>query len=70
MDPLEPLPVGGSDKFTYVSSLLSGEEREQLQRVLLSNADVFAWIHANMTGISPAHASHRLNVIPFARPVR
>ena len=70
MDPLEPLPLGRSDKSTYVSSLMSGEEREQLWRVLLSNADVFAWTQADMIGINPAHASHRLNVIPSARPVQ
>ena len=34
------------------------------------NTDVFAWTHADMTGISPMHTSHRLNVAPFAKPVR
>ena len=31
---------------------------------------MFAWTHADMTGISPTHASHRLNVAPSAKPVR
>ena len=70
VEPLEPLPLGGSDRCTYVSSLLSREEKERLQQVLQSNADVFAWSHADMTGISPAHASHKLNVILSARHVR
>ena len=34
------------------------------------NADVFAWTHVDMTGISPSHASHRLNVAPSTKPVR
>ena len=38
--------------------------------MLQLNADVFAWTHADMTGISPTHASHRLNVTPSAKPVR
>ena len=34
------------------------------------NADVFAWTHADMTGIRPTQASHRLNIAPSAKPVR
>ena len=33
------------------------------------NADVFSWTHADMTGISPAHASHKLNVSLSTKPV-
>ena len=32
--------------------------------------DVFSWTHLDMAGINPVHASHKLNVIPSARPVR
>ena len=70
MDPLESIHLGGPDKHTYVSSLLFGEEEEQLQKVFLSNIDVFTRTHLDMTGISLAHASHKLNVIPFARSIR
>ena len=38
--------------------------------MLQLNADVFAWTHAYMTGISPKHASHRLNVAPSTKTVR
>ena len=38
--------------------------------MLQLNVDVFAWTHADMTGISHTHASHRLNVSPSAKPVR
>ena len=32
--------------------------------------DVLSWTHSDMVGIDPVHASHKLNVIPLARPVR
>ena len=70
MDPLESILLGGPNKHTYVSSFLSGEEKEQLRQVLLCNIDAFAWTHSDMTDISPAHASHRLNVVPSAKPIR
>ena len=70
MDPLESRLLGGPEKHTYVSSLLFGEEKEQLRQVFLCNIDVFAWTHSDMTGISPAHASHKLNVVSSARPIR
>ena len=62
--------IGSPDRCTYVSSLQTEEERAQLQEVLKANADVFAWVHSDMTGISPANASHKLNVLPSARPVQ
>ena len=70
IDPLESILLGGPDKHTYVSSLLSGEEKERLWQVLLCNIDVFALTHSDLTGISPAHTSHKLNVVPSARPIR
>ena len=62
--------IGGSDICTYVISLLTEEERAWLQEVLKANADMFSWDHSKMTWISPVNASHELNVLPFARPVR
>ena len=70
MDPLESILLGGPDKHTYVSSLLSGEEKEQLRQVFLCNINVFSLTHSDMIGISPTHASHKLNVVPSARPIR
>ena len=70
VDPLESLLIGGPDRCTYVSSLLTEEERARLQEVLKANADVFTWTHSDMTGISPVNASHKLNVFPSAKPVR
>ena len=70
MDPLEKVTLDGPKKFTYVSSLLSNEEREQLELVLLNNIDVFVWSHSDMVGINPMVASHKLNIIPMAKLVR
>ena len=41
MDPLEKVTLDELEKFTYVSSLLSNEEKEQVQLILLNNIDVF-----------------------------
>ena len=57
IDPLESILIGGPGKCTYVSSLLSEEERARLQQILQANADVFAWTHSDMIGISLVHAS-------------
>ena len=70
MDPLETVALDGSEKFTYVNSLLSIEEKKQLQHVLLRNIDVFAWNHSDMKRIDSMLASHKLNVIPSAKPMR
>ena len=70
MDPLEKETLDMPKKFTYVSSLMSNEEREQLQLVLLNNIDVFAWSHLDMVGINLMVASHELNIIVMTRPVR
>ena len=63
MDPLEKVTLDGPKIFTYISSLLSNEEREQLRLMLLNNIDVFVWCHSNMIRINPTVASHKLNVI-------
>ena len=70
MDPLEEVELDGLEKFTYVSSLLSNEEREQLRLTLLCNIDVFVWRHSDMVGINLMVASHKLNVLPTAKTIR
>ena len=69
MDPLEEVELDGLEKYSYISSLLSNEERAQLQPALLRNIDEFAWRHFNMVRISPTVASHKLNVLPTTKPV-
>ena len=64
------MSLDGPDRCIYISTLLSEEEKAQLHRVIEFNAYVFAWTHGDMPGISPIHASHKLNVAPSAKPVR
>ena len=70
MDPLEAIALGGPKKFTYVSTLLSSEEKEQLQCVLLGNVDVFPWSHSDMVEINQTLTSHKMNVIATVKPIR
>ena len=70
VNPLQPIVVGSSDRCTYVSSLLTEKEKAWLQQALTVNVDVFAWNHSDMTGINPVNASHKLNVLPSAKPIQ
>ena len=70
MDPLETIALDEPKKFTYDSTLLSSEEKEQLQHVLLGNTYVYAWSHSDMAGINPMLASHKLNIIASEKPIR
>ena len=70
VDPLETIAIEGPKKFTYVSTLLSSEEKEQLQHVLLGNSEMFAWSHLDMAGINSTLASHKLNIIALEKLIR
>ena len=70
MHPLEEIELDGPERFTYISSLISNEEREQLQLMLLHNIDIFAWRQYDMVGINPMMASHKLNVLPTTKLAR
>ena len=63
MDPLEEIELDGPERITYLSFLLSNEEREQERLTLLQNIEVFAWKHSDMVGINLTMASHKLNVL-------
>ncbi|RVW58549.1 Retrovirus-related Pol polyprotein from transposon 297 [Vitis vinifera] len=41
-----------------------------MQSTLRQNYDVFAWAHSDMKGIDPSITSHKLNILPTARPIR
>ena len=70
VDSLETTSLDGPNRCIYISTLLSEKGKAQLLQVIQLNADVFSWTHAYMTGISPSHTSHRLNVTPSAKSVR
>ena len=70
VNPLETVSLDDSDICVYISTLLSEEEKAELCQVIQFNAGLFSWTHADMPEISPVHASHKLNVAPFAKSVR
>ena len=70
VDPLEEIELDEPERFTYVNSLVSSKEREQVRLTLLSSIDVFSWRHSNIVGINPTVASHKLIVLPTSKLVR
>ena len=70
-DPLQTIQISEEGThLTYISSHLTPEETQNIQDALRQSHDIFAWAHSDMKGIHPSIASHRLNVLPTARPVR
>ncbi|XP_026442187.1 uncharacterized protein LOC113341579 [Papaver somniferum] len=57
-------------KTTFVGADLPAHERDGLITLLRANADVFAWSFAEMPGIDPNVAFHRLNIDEKFHPVR
>ncbi|RVW73762.1 Transposon Ty3-I Gag-Pol polyprotein [Vitis vinifera] len=51
-----------------VNSIRPGAQN--IQDTLQQSHDIFAWVHFDMTGIHPSVGSHKLNVLPSARPIR
>ncbi|XP_072087352.1 uncharacterized protein [Arachis hypogaea] len=58
-----------SNKFTYVRSTLSSEEKALFRAFLHQNADLFAWTPADIPGIDPCIISHKLALDPSVQPV-
>ena len=70
-DPLQTIQIlEESTHLTNISSIMTPEETHNMQNVLKRNHDVFVWAHSDMKGIHPSITSHRLNVLPSARPIR
>ena len=57
-------------KMVKVGSNLPNQHQEQLIEFLKENFNVFAWSHADMSGIPPSVACHKLNVDPHHWPVK
>jgi len=58
------------DRVLKIGSHLEPELKTQPVDFLRGNLDVFAWTHADMTGISPEIACHALNINPSKVPVK
>ncbi|KAK1406979.1 hypothetical protein QVD17_38589 [Tagetes erecta] len=53
-----------------VGRKLSADTKAKLKEIFLENVKVFAWQPSDMTGVPRRLAEHRLEVIPFSRPVK
>jgi ribonuclease HI len=65
---VEGLP--NEKKTTRIGTSIKGEVRDSIIRFLRENADIFAWSHADMPGISTKVVAHQLNVNPSFQPVK
>lgn len=54
----------------FLSALLGEEERAEYMRLLQEFSDVFAWSYAEMPGLDPEVAMHRLNIREDTKPVK
>ena len=63
-DPNQPL------KKLRIRKYLELGEKSKLSNLLSKNLDIFAWSQADMIGIDPELACHRLNIDPKERPIR
>jgi hypothetical protein len=61
---------GNEKKTTRIGTSMTKEIRALIVSFLRKNADVFAWSHDNMPGISPEVIAHKLNVNPSTSPVK
>ncbi len=75
VEPLEAmeditLVTGDNKKTTKIGTTLSKEIRGELIEFLRANADVFAWSHEDMLGITRDVMAHKLNVNPSMYPMK
>ena len=55
---------------TFISALLTPEEKEGYLKLLVEYKDVFAWTYKEMPGLNPSIALHHLAVKKGVRPVK
>jgi len=53
-----------------ISKSLSLPEKEDLISLVREYIDVFAWNYEDMPRLDPQVAMHRLNINPYAKPVK
>ena len=75
VEPLEAmeditLVTGDNKKTTKIGTTLSKEIRGELIEFLRASADVFAWSHEDMSGITRDVMAHKLNVNPSMYPMK
>jgi ribonuclease HI len=64
------LTEGNEKRRTRIGTTMPAEIRGSIVQFLRENADVFAWSHEDMPGISTEVMVHKLNVNPSMHPVK
>ncbi|XP_012850074.1 PREDICTED: uncharacterized protein LOC105969843 [Erythranthe guttata] len=72
MEELRVVHLSESDpmRVTKIGTRMNSETAEELIACLRDHQDVFAWSPADLVGIDPSVAVHKLNLRPDARPVK
>lgn len=72
VDELVEINLGSEDdpRPTFVSAILTPEEREDYKNFLMQYRDCFAWSYKEMPGLDPQVATHKLSIDPQYRPIK
>ena len=66
---IRQLPLEQQNRFLQISTTIPEDEVYHIEHILKKNVDLFAWSAADLPGVHPKVASHRLSVFPNAKPV-
>jgi len=65
----KPLPLDQLDHSLQIGTTMESEGEKAIENTLKQNADLFAWTAANLPGVDPRIAAHRLSVFKEAKPI-
>jgi len=63
------LPLTHQDRFLQIGTSLPNREESHIEQVLRQNVDLFAWSAADLLGVHPKVASHKLSIFPNTKPI-
>ena len=66
---IRQLPLEQQNQFLQIGTTIPENEVHHIEHILKKNVDLFAWSAADLPGVHPKVASHRLSVFPNAKPV-
>jgi len=66
---LRRVPLLDEEHNTTVGTTMAAAEAKIMHAALKKNIDMFAWIPADMPGVSPDIITHRLSIFKEARPI-
>ena len=65
----KPLPLGQPNHFLQIGTTMESAGEEAIENTLKKNADLFAWTAADLPGVDPRIAAHKLSVFKEAKPI-